>query len=72
IVACAAGAKADTACLKQITENVLMMNTLSAGDLARFFAWVSGSIRMTSRGADAKPGGPGQLPPPPEGFVVVP
>ena len=72
IVACAAGAKADTACLKQITDNVLMMNTLSAGDLARFFAWVSGSILMSSKGMDAKPGGPVQLPPPPDGFVVVP
>lgn len=72
IVACAAGAKADTACLKRITDNVLMMNTLSAGDLARFFAWVSGSIKMSSKGMDAKPGAPNQLPPPPDGFVVVP
>lgn len=72
IVACAAGSRADTGCLKQITENVLMMNTLSAGDMARFFAWVSGSIKMSSRSADARPGSPTPLPPPPQGFVLVP
>ena len=72
IVACAAGAQADTSFLKQITENVLMMNTLSSGDLARFFAWVSGSIKMSSKSVDAKPGAPIELPPPPQGFVVVP
>ncbi len=72
IIACAAGSKADTTYLRQITENVLMMNTLSAGDMAQFFAWVSGSIKMSSKSVDAKPGGPIELPPPPQGFVVVP
>lgn len=72
IIACAAGSNADTSYLKQITESVLMMNTLSAGDMARFFAWVSGSIKMSSQSLDAKPGGAIELPPPPRGFVVVP
>ena len=72
IVACAAGSRAETSYLKQITENVLMMNTLSAGDMARFFAWVSGSIKMSSKSLDAKPGAAIELPPPPPGFVVVP
>ena len=72
IIACAAGSNADTTYLKQITESVLMMNTLSAGDMAQFFAWVSGSIKMSSKSLDAKPGGAIQLPPPPQGFVVVP
>lgn len=49
-----------------------MMNTLSAGDMAQFFAWVSGSIKMSSKSLDAKPGGAIELPPPPQGFVVVP
>lgn len=71
IIACAAGSRADTSYLKQITDDVLMMNTLSAGDLARFFAWVSGSIKQSSKSVDAKPGQGGQLPPP-DGFVVVP
>lgn len=72
IIACAAGSNADTSYLKQITESVLIMNTLSAGDMAQFFAWVSGSIKMSSKSLDAKPGGAIELPPPPQGFVVVP
>jgi len=72
IIACAAGADADTTYLKQITDNVLMMNTLSAGDMAKFFAWVSGSIKMSSKSLDSKPGANIELPPPPQGFVVVP
>ncbi|RCX17609.1 uncharacterized protein YegL [Anaerobacterium chartisolvens] len=72
IIACAAGANADTRVLKQITESVVVMNTVSAGDLAQFFAWVSGSIKMSSKSLDAKPGGAIELPPPPQGFVIVP
>lgn len=72
IIACAAGSNADTTYLKQITENVLMMNTLSAGDMAQFFAWVSSSVKMSSKSLDAKPGVQIELPPPPQGFVVVP
>ena len=58
--------------LKRITDNVLLMNTASAGDLAKFFAWVSGSIKMSSKSLDAKPGGNIELPPPPQGFTIVP
>lgn len=72
IIACAAGAKADTSVLKKITNNVVMMNSLSAGDLAQFFAWVSGSIKMSSASVDALPGQAIELPPPPQGFVIVP
>jgi len=72
IIACAAGASADTFALKQITESVVVMNTLSGGDLSQFFAWVSGSIKMSSKSLDAKPGGAIELPPPPQGFVIVP
>ena len=68
IIACAAGSKADTSYLKQITDHVIMMNTLSAGDMAQFFEWVSGSIKMSSRRIDP---GAAELPPP-QGFVVVP
>lgn len=72
IIACAAGSNANTTYLKQITESVLMMNTLSSGDMAQFFAWVSGSIKMSSKTVDVAPGAPIELPPPPQGFVVVP
>lgn len=72
IIACAAGSNANTSYLKEITESVLMMNTLSAGDMAQFFAWVSGSIKMSSKTLDVRPGATIELPPPPQGFVVVP
>lgn len=70
IVACAAGSKSNTTYLKQITNNVLMMNTISAGDMAQFFEWVSCSIKVSSKKIDAKPNNEMELPPP-EGFVVV-
>ena len=72
IIACAAGANANTLTLKKITNNVLMMNNLTAGDMAQFFAWVSGSIKASSKSIDARPGEAVQLPPPPQGFVIVP
>jgi len=72
IIACAAGADADTTYLKMATENVIMMNTLTAGDFAKFFAWVSGSIKMTSKSIDSNPGEGLELPPPPQGFQIVP
>ena len=72
IIACAAGSNAKTSYLKEITENVLMMNTLSAGDMAQFFAWVSGSVKMSSKAVDVRPGSPAELPPPPRGFAIVP
>ena len=72
IVACAAGSKADTTHLKEITNSVLMMNSLSAGDLAEFFTWVSGSIKTSSASLGMNPGVAFELPPPPEGFVIVP
>jgi uncharacterized protein YegL len=71
IIACAAGAVADTKVLKEITPNVVMMNSSGAGDLARFFTWVSASVKITSKAFDSKPGGL-ELPPPPQGFIIVP
>lgn len=72
IIACAAGPYADTIVLKQITPNVLMMNSTSAGDMAAFFAWVSQSSRTASQSVSEKPGEAFTLPPPPQGFTVVP
>ena len=72
IIACAAGPYADTTALKQITNNVLMMNSTSAGDMAAFFAWVSSSIGISSKSVSDKPGEAFTLPPPPQGFTVVP
>ena len=72
IIACAAGADADTKYLKMVTDNVVMMNSLTAGQFAEFFKWVSGSIKMTSKSIDANPGAGIELPPPPQGFQIVP
>lgn len=72
IIACAAGAFANTSILKMITDNVIVMNSLSPGDLAQFFAWVSGSIKLSSVSIDVKPGEVIKLLPPPQGFVIVP
>ncbi len=72
IIACGAGANANANVLKKITNNVLMMNNLTAGDMAQFFAWVSSSVKASSKSIDAKPGEAVQLPPPPQGFVIVP
>lgn len=72
IIACAAGANANTNTLRKITNNVLMMNNLTAGDLAAFFAWVIRLDKGVLKSIDAKPGEAIQLPPPPQGFVIVP
>lgn len=71
IIACAAGANANTECLKMITSNVLMMNSLAPGDMARFFAWVSKSVSASTK-IDVAPDEAIRLPDPPQGFVIVP
>ena len=70
IIACAAGARSDTTFLKQITNNVLMMNTVSQGDMMSFFAWASSSLSLMSDKIST--GAPINLPAPPPGFTVVP
>ena len=70
IIACAAGARADTKFLKQITNNVLVMNNVSAGDMADFFAWTTASLALMSEKIST--GAPINLPPPPPNFTVVP
>lgn len=72
IIACGAGPDVETSYLKQITDNVMMMNGMGPGDYAKFFDWVSGSIIASSNSLDAKPGAAIELAPPPKGFVVVP
>lgn len=71
IIACAAGADADTSWLKLITDNVLMMNTLSSGDMSRFFAWVSEEIKCSARTMDARNRNMIGFTPPPAGFVQI-
>lgn len=72
IIACGAGADANANVLKQITDNVIMLNNLSAGDLSQFFKWVSDSIKLSSNSLDAKPNQPIDLPAPPPAFTIIP
>lgn len=74
IIACAAGFDADTSILKQVTENVVQLQSASSGDLAAFFKWVTQSITTGSQKVEA--GGEevsdmSQLPPPPPEINVV-
>lgn len=45
IIACATGSNINETILKEITDNVVMMNTISSGNLAQFFELTSESIR---------------------------
>lgn len=47
-VACAAGSGADTAVLKQITDNVVSLDTADSASIGKFFQWVTASIGVTS------------------------
>ena len=74
IVACAAGSGADTSVLKQITDNVVSLDTADSQSISKFFAWVTASIGVTSSkvedsGKEAT--GLNELPPPPSELNIV-
>ena len=74
IVACAAGPKADTSTLKEITEVVVHLDSADSGTISAFFKWVSASISTGSQKVDsaqAEMGGLSDLPPPPPEINVV-
>lgn len=73
-VACAAGSSADSNLLKQITENVVTLDTADSASISKFFTWVSASIGVSS--TKVEEGGKevtamGELPPPPSELNVV-
>lgn len=73
-VACAAGPKADTASLKQITDTVVRLDTADAATISRFFTWVSASIGVTSTKIEStgkEVTGWEELPPPPAELNIV-
>ena len=73
-VACAAGGGADTTVLKQITENVVRLDEADGASIAKFFAWVSASIGVTSTKVEdfgKEVGGLSELPPPPPELNLV-
>ncbi len=73
-VACAAGNGADTNILKQITENVVHLDTADSHSISKFFAWVTASIGVSStkvEDAGKEVTGLNELPPPPSELNIV-
>lgn len=73
-VACAAGSGADTSILKQITENVVSLDTADSASIGKFFQWVTASIGVTSTKVEdsgKEVSGLNELPPPPAELNIV-
>ena len=64
IVACAAGSKAKTEPLQQLTDQVYTLDTMDKSSFSQFFKWVSSSIGVGNRSVGAT--SDLILPPPPE------
>ena len=64
IVACAAGSKAKTEPLQQLTDQVYTLDTMDRSSFSQFFKWVSSSIGVGNRSIGAT--SDLLLPPPPE------
>jgi uncharacterized protein YegL len=74
VVACAAGSGADSSTLKQITENVVMLDTADKSTIAAYFKWVSSSITTSSKkveNSNIESSSISELPPPPPEVNVV-
>lgn len=74
IVACAAGSGADTNILKQITDNVVSLDTADSQSISKFFAWVTASIGVSSTKIEdcgKEVAGLNELPPPPSELNIV-
>ena len=75
VVACAAGQSANTDKLKQITENVVRLDTADSATIKAFFKWVSASISTGSQKVEDTHGDVTTMselpPPPPEVNIVV-
>lgn len=73
-VACAAGSGADTKVLKQITDNVVSLDTADGASIAKFFLWVTASIGVSSTRVEdsgKEVTGLNELPPPPPELNIV-
>jgi len=74
VVACAAGQRANTSILKQITETVVQLDTADSGTIKAFFKWVSASISFGSQKIESsgqEVSGLSELPPPPPEVNIV-
>lgn len=72
VVACSAGAGADTKLLQEMTEIVVSLDTTDSATISAFSKWVSSSIATTSKKV-AEQGGDSasELPPPPPEITLV-
>lgn len=74
VVACAAGQGANTNTLKQITENVVQLDTADSATIKAFFKWVSASISTSSKSVEdtaCEATTMSELPPPPPEVNIV-
>ena len=74
VVACAAGQRANTTILKQITETVVQLDTADSATIKAFFKWVSASISFGSQKIESsgqEVSGLSELPPPPPEVNIV-
>lgn len=74
VVACAAGYRAKTNTLKQITENVVQLDTADSAAIKAFFKWVSASISTSSKSIEdtaSEATTMSELPPPPPEVNIV-
>lgn len=74
VVACAAGQHADTKVLKEITENVVSLDTADSASIQAFFKWVSSSISVSSAKIEnetTETSSISELPPPPNEVNIV-
>lgn len=74
VVACAAGQGANTNTLKQITENVVQLDTADNATIKAFFKWVSASVSTSSKSIEdtaCEVTTMSELPPPPPEVNIV-
>ena len=69
IIACAAGPKAKDSYLKEITPNVVHLDTTDSATFRQFFKWVSSTVSMGNRSMGASD--EAVLPPPPPEIQIV-
>lgn len=69
IVACAAGPKAKTEALQQLTSQVVVLDSMDSNSFASFFKWVSASVVAGSSSAGVVD--TIELPPPPSEIQLV-
>lgn len=72
VIACGAGSNVNQNTLKRITEVVLLLSTAQPNDIKNFFKWVTQSIKTTSASVSSQGDAAVNLPPPPQGIVLVP